>query len=76
VGIFSGEQVQGNFSIAFKKHFEERNKGVQMKDCARFFQEVMSVKTQDEISALRIAGKFTEFIFRELIEKVETVIDE
>lgn len=36
----------------------------------------MSVKTQDEISALRISGKFTEFVFKELIEKVETVIDE
>ena len=51
-------------------------KGVPVKDCSKFFNEVISVKTQDEISALRIAGKFTEFVFRELIERVENDIDE
>ena len=76
MGVFNGEQVQGNFSQSFKKHFEEKLKGVPLKDCSRFFQEVMSVKTQDEISALRIAGKFTEFVFKDLIERVEVVIDE
>ena len=62
--------------MGFKKHFDDKLKGVPLKDCSRLFQEVMSVKTQDEISSLRIAGKFTEFIFKELIERVETVIDE
>ena len=45
IGIFSGETVQGNFSQSFKKHFDEKLKGVPLKDCSRFFQEVMSVKT-------------------------------
>ena len=45
IGVFSGEQVQGNFAQAFKKHFDDSLKGVPLKDCSRFFQEVMSVKT-------------------------------
>ena len=51
-------------------------KGATMKDCGKLIQEVMAVKTQEEVSSLRIAGKFTQFIFKELIERVETVIDE
>lgn len=47
-----------------------------VKDCSKLFQEVTSVKTAEEIGSLRICAKFTEFIFKELIERVETVIDE
>ena len=47
-----------------------------MKDCSRFLQEVYSVKTVDEIAAIRIAAKFTEFMFQEGTTRIETVIDE
>ena len=76
IGAFSNDSGQGAFSLAFKKHFDTKMKGVPVKDCTKYFHEVTAVKTQDEIQSLRVSGKFTEFIFRELIERVETVIDE
>ena len=36
----------------------------------------MNIKTTDQISALKISARFTEYLFKDLIEKVETIIDE
>jgi len=37
---------------------------------------VITEKDADEINCLRVAGKFTEFMFKELIERIESDIDE
>ena len=60
----------------FRKRFDSKLGKVAVKDCSKLFQEVTSIKTAEEIASLRICAKFTEFIFKELIERVETVIDE
>jgi hypothetical protein len=36
----------------------------------------MNVKTKDQIQAMGISAKFTEYLFKDLVDKIETVIDE
>ena len=48
---------------------------VNINDASQFFQEVTSVKTSDDIASLRVAAKFTEFTFKELINRIENIIN-
>lgn len=49
---------------------------IAFKDCTKFVSDVYSVKTVDEISAIRVAAKFTEFVFQDGTQRIETLIDE
>jgi hypothetical protein len=36
----------------------------------------MNVKTRDQVQAQLVASRFTEYLFKDLVDKVETIIDE
>jgi hypothetical protein len=74
--MFANETMQGSFAVQFKTHLQKHQAGVQFKDPWSFFQDVMNVKTKDQMAALTVSAKFTEYIFRDLVDKIETVIDE
>lgn len=73
VGVYTGEDGEGEI-VGMRAWLE--NKKVKCQDIAGWLDEVYSVKCVGEVEAMRVAAKFTEFVFSEGISKIETVIDE
>lgn len=46
-----------------------------MIDAQKLFREITCIKTSEDIDSLRIAAKFTEFCFNELINRIENLIN-
>ena len=50
-----------------KYFYGEYEAGIKIVDAQRLFREITCIKTTEDIDSLRIAAKFTEFCFNELI---------
>ena len=51
------------------------SKDYNREDAQEIFREMISVKISEDIDSIRIASKFSEFSFNELINKIETLIN-
>ncbi len=51
------------------------SKDYNREDAQEIFREIISVKISEDIDSIRIASKFSEFAFNELINKIETLIN-
>ncbi len=75
VGVFQ-EAMKGPFPESVQKCVSTHYKGIKQVDAAPFFKSMLLTKTEKELEHMRIAGKLVELLFTELIEKVESTVDD
>ena len=65
----------GNFGIGYQEFVKSEIPSISFSDADPFFREVTSVKTKEDIAASQIASRFSDFAMKELIDRIENIID-
>ena len=66
--------MHGNFVTGYLDFLKDVPK-VSVSDADSFFREVTSVKGTEDIKAADIASKFSDFAMKDLIDRIENIID-
>ena len=76
-GSFQKDKIDGELTKTLFQYLEEERKPTAtIVEMADFIQDVARVKLDCEQKNMRIAGKFTEWTFKKIVDEVEAIIED
>eukprot|EP00347_Sterkiella_histriomuscorum_P012768 403367296 len=75
IGSFSTENPDGTFAQDFKKNFSKHFPKIPIKDCSKFFEEILLTKDEYDLESVKISSLFSGFMMKQLITECEEIIE-
>lgn len=73
IAMFANEKPVGPFCADFTKHMNDMN--IEFTDADPIFREITCTKTAEDLASTEVAAKFSDFAMKELVGRIESIID-